>query len=254
MEISGKHALVTGAGAGIGRATVIALAQKGAKVVAADINEDGLKETAALVQQAVPGANVVTVKADVSTAAGVRAMFASATAAFGGLDIVHNNAGLICGEPLWPDAALEKISAVIAVNLGGVAMGTQEAIKALRARGGGAIVNTASVAALQAMPTDPVYSATKVGVVRIVESCAGFAAEGIRVNAVLPGMVDTDMQSAIRAAQVNEVSRVPREQLGKPERAARLIAWLANQRPIDLNGQDLSIRDAELVKRAGIDA
>jgi NAD(P)-dependent dehydrogenase (short-subunit alcohol dehydrogenase family) len=77
--------------------------------------------------------------------------------------------------------------------VGGVAMGTQEAIKALRARGGGAIVNTASVAALQAMPTDPVYSATKAGVVRIVESCAGFASEGIRVNAVLPGMVDTDM-------------------------------------------------------------
>jgi NAD(P)-dependent dehydrogenase (short-subunit alcohol dehydrogenase family) len=193
MEISGKHALVTGAGAGIGRATVIALVQKGAKVVAADINVDGLKETAALAQQAVSGANVVTVKADVSTAAGVRAMFAAATAAFGGLDIVHNNAGLICGEPLWTEASLEKISAVIAVNLGGVAMGTQEAIKALRARGGGAIVNTASVAALQAMPTDPVYSATKVGVVRIVESCAGFASEGIRVNAVLPGMVDTDM-------------------------------------------------------------
>jgi NAD(P)-dependent dehydrogenase (short-subunit alcohol dehydrogenase family) len=104
MEISGKHALVTGAGAGIGRATVIALVQKGAKVVAADINEDGLKETAALAQQAVSGANVVTVKADVSTAAGVRAMFASAMAAFGGLDIVHNNAGLICGEPLWPES------------------------------------------------------------------------------------------------------------------------------------------------------
>ena len=91
MEISGKHALVTGAGAGIGRAIVIALVQKGAKVVAADINEDGLKETAALAQQAVSGANVVTVKADVSTAAGVRAMFASAMAAFGGLDIEHNN-------------------------------------------------------------------------------------------------------------------------------------------------------------------
>lgn len=193
MDISGKHALVTGAGAGIGRATVIALVKKGAKVVAADVNEAGLQETAALAVAAMPGANVVTVKADVSTGAGVREMFAAATSAFGGLDIVHNNAGLICGEPLWPDVQLEKIAAVIAVNLGGVAMGTQEAIKALRLRGGGAIVNTASVAALQAMPTDPVYSATKVGVVRIVESCVGLAAEGIRVNAILPGMVDTDM-------------------------------------------------------------
>lgn len=193
MDIRGKHALVTGAGAGIGRATVIALAKKGAKVVAADLNEAGVKETAAIAAAEVPGADVVPVKADVSTPAGIRDMFAAATAAFGGLDIVHNNAGLICGEPIWPDASLEKISATIAVNLGGVAMGTQEGIKALRQRGGGVIVNTASVAALQAMPTDPVYSATKVGVVRIVESCAGFAAEGIRVNAVLPGMVDTDM-------------------------------------------------------------
>ena len=66
-------------------------------------------------------------------------------------------------------------------------------------------------------------------------------------------MVDTDMQSAIRAARVNEVSNVPREQLGRPERAARLIAWLADQRPMDLNGQDLTIRDADLVKRSGID-
>jgi 3-oxoacyl-[acyl-carrier protein] reductase len=193
MDIRGKHALVTGAGAGIGRATVIALAQKGAKVVAADLNEAAVQETAALVVAEVPGADVVALKADVSTPGGVRDMFAEATAAFGGLDIVHNNAGLICGEPIWPDASLEKIAATISVNLGGVAMGTQEGIKALRQRGGGVIVNTASVAALQAMPTDPVYSATKVGVVRIVESCAGFAAEGIRVNAVLPGMVDTDM-------------------------------------------------------------
>jgi NAD(P)-dependent dehydrogenase (short-subunit alcohol dehydrogenase family) len=193
MDIRGKHALVTGAGAGIGRATVVALAKKGAKVVAADLNEAGVKETAAMVVAEVPGAEVVAIAADVSTPAGIRDMFAKATAAFGGLDIVHNNAGLICGEPIWPDASLEKIAATISVNLGGVAMGTQEAIKALRQRGGGAIVNTASVAALQAMPTDPVYSATKVGVVRIVESCTGFAGEGIRVNAVLPGMVDTDM-------------------------------------------------------------
>ena len=123
----------------------------------------------------------------------VRRMFAEAERHFGGVDIVHNNAGLIGGEPLWPDVPLEKLMAVITVNLGGVAMGTQEGIHTLRRRGGGVIVNTASIAALGPMPADPVYSATKAGVVRITESCAGLAAEGIRVNAVLPGVVDTDM-------------------------------------------------------------
>jgi 3-oxoacyl-[acyl-carrier protein] reductase len=191
MDVDGKVALVTGAGAGIGRASAMALAARGASVVVADVDQASATATAAAIHAA--GGVAVPVVADVATPAGVRAMFAAADDAFGGVDIVHNNAGLIGGEPLWPDCSLERIAAVVAVNLGGVAMGTAEGILALRRRGGGVIVNTASTAALAPMPTDPVYSATKAAVVRIVESCAGLAAEGIRVNAVLPGMVDTDM-------------------------------------------------------------
>lgn len=191
MDIDGKVALVTGAGTGIGRATALALAARGASVVVADIDGAAAAATAAAVHAA--GGVAVVAVADVSLPDDVRAMFAVADEAFGGVDIVHNNAGLIGGEPLWPDTPLEKIATVVAVNLGGVAMGTAAAIQALRRRGGGVVVNTASVAALGPMPTDPVYSATKAGVVRIVESCAGLAAEGIRVNAVLPAMVDTDM-------------------------------------------------------------
>ena len=191
MQIEGKVALVTGAASGIGRASALALARHGASVVVADIDLTGAEQTASEIKAL--GGSAVATAADVASPAGVRAMFGAAADAYGGVDIVHNNAGLICGEPLWPDVSLEKMIAVIGVNLGGVAMGTQEGIRALRARGGGVIVNTASVAALAPMPSDPVYSATKAAVVRITESCAGFAAEGIRVNAVLPGMVDTDM-------------------------------------------------------------
>jgi len=192
MEIQGRVALVTGAGTGIGRASALLLAERGASVVVVDLDGPAAERTAAEIRAAGGAATAVT--ADVSAPAGIEAMFSAATDAYGGVDIVHNNAGLIGGEPLWPDSPLEKIARVIAVNLGGVAMGTEAAIRALRARGGGAIVNTASTAALRAMPTDPVYSATKVGVVRITESCSDFAAsDNIRVNCVLPGPVATDM-------------------------------------------------------------
>jgi NAD(P)-dependent dehydrogenase (short-subunit alcohol dehydrogenase family) len=190
MEILGKIALVTGAGTGIGRATSLALAAKGASVVCVDIS-DAAAATVALIENS--GGRAVSHRADVSNPDDVAAMFAFAELTLGGLDIVFNNAGLIGGEPIWPDSPLHRIARVIAVNLGGVAMGTEAAIQSMRKRGGGVIVNTASVAALRPMSTDPVYSATKVGVTRIVESCVHHGAEGIRVNAVLPAMVNTDM-------------------------------------------------------------
>ena len=192
MEIRDRVALVTGAGTGIGRASAVALAAAGAAVMVADMDDIGGTATVRQIEEELGGAAAF-VKVDVAWPHDVRTMFIAAESTFGGVDIVHNNAGLIGGEPIWPDAELERIMKVITVNLGGVAMGTQEGIKALRKRGGGCIINTASTAALRPMPTDPVYSATKAGVVRITESCAGLADEGIRVNAVLPGVVDTDM-------------------------------------------------------------
>ena len=179
MEIRDRVALVTGAGTGIGRASAMALAAAGAAVMVADMDDIGGTATVRQIEEELGGAAAF-VKVDVAWPHDVRTMFSAAEATFGGVDIVHNNAGLIGGEPIWPEAELERIMKVITVNLGGVAMGTQEGIKALRKRGGGCIVNTASTAALRPMPTDPVYSATKAGVVRITESCAGLADEGIR--------------------------------------------------------------------------
>jgi NAD(P)-dependent dehydrogenase (short-subunit alcohol dehydrogenase family) len=118
-------------------------------------------------------------------------MFAAAASEYGGIDIVHNNAGLVCGEPLWPDITAETLMRVMSVNLGGVVVGTSLAIPYLRKRGGGVIVNTASMAALFPMAVDPIYSATKAGVTMFTRACAQHAEEGIRVNAVLPGLVDT---------------------------------------------------------------
>ncbi len=191
MEISGKVALVTGASSGIGRATAVALAREGAAVAVADIDRAGGEETVRAI--AGEGGQASFFHGDVSTPDGVRSLFAAVEAACGGIDIVHNNAGIMTGDaPGWPDVGLDKIHLVVSVNAAGVMMGTGAAVRALRKRGGGAVVNTASVAALGPMPNDPMYAATKAAVVNFTEACAALAeTENIRVNAVLPGMVDT---------------------------------------------------------------
>ena len=211
MQIEGKVAVVTGAGSGIGRATARALARAGAVVVVADVDEAGGSETVGLVHDA--GGHAGFRRTDVTEPRSLEATFAAVEADHGGLDIVHNNAGLVCGEPLWPDITPETLLRVMAVNLGGVVVGTRLAIPALRRRGGGAIVNTASMAALYPLTPDPIYSATKAGVAMFTRACAPLAEEGIRVNAVLPGLVDTPLlpksgdADAVTSAAVRRGSR-----------------------------------------------
>jgi NAD(P)-dependent dehydrogenase (short-subunit alcohol dehydrogenase family) len=191
VEVEGSVAIVTGAGSGIGRATARALARGGATVVAADIDESAAAETVGFVHDA--GGRASSLRVDVTEPRSVEAMFAAAERDHGGVDVVHNNAGLVSGEPLWPDITPETLLRVMNVNLGGVVLGIRLAVPVLRRRGGGAIVNTASMAALFPLTPDPIYSATKAGVTMFTRACAPLAEEGIRVNAVLPGLVDTPL-------------------------------------------------------------
>jgi NAD(P)-dependent dehydrogenase (short-subunit alcohol dehydrogenase family) len=192
MEIKGKVALVTGAGSGIGRASAQRLSDEGAVIVVADLDEPGGRETVAQIDAS--GGISAFVRADVTSVTDVRSMIELAEKTFGGLDILHNNAGIITREPRWPDTEPEDWIRMLDINLRGVILGTQLAIPAMRRRGGGAIVNTASMAGVgYGFPPNPVYAASKGGVVLFTASLAPLRDEGIRVNCVCPGVVDTPM-------------------------------------------------------------
>lgn len=192
MEIAGKVAVITGAGSGIGRTCARALADLGASIVVADIDEDGGRETVAAITAA--GGTAEFVKVDVSRLDDLAAMFGVAGERFGGFDILCNNAGIVCGEPLWPATDPQVLMTQVMVNLGGVILGTRLAIEPLRARGGGVVVNTASLGALLPLEDEPGYSATKAGVVMFTRACGALQrTHNIRVNAVLPWLVDTPL-------------------------------------------------------------
>ena len=192
MEIKGKNTLVTGAGQGIGEACAMMLAANGAaKVVLADVNEANLNQVAEAVRAT--GAEAIIKVCDVSKPENVIRLFEEAEADTGGLDIVHNNAGIMTGEPDFPDTVMEKMIAVININLIAMMVGTRKAIEQMRARNApGVIINTASVAAFGPMPADPAYSTSKAGILNFTQSCQPLHERfNIRVMAVCPGVVDT---------------------------------------------------------------
>jgi len=190
--LQGKVALVTGAASGIGRATAVAIARAGALAVAVlDIDADKCQDTERLVREA--GALAIAITCDVADPDALAVAFAEVEHLYGGIDLVHNNAGLVSGAPSWPATPLARAKSVMQVNLGGAVYGTQLGIAALRRRGGGAIVNTASLGGLAPSRDDAVYGAAKAGVIMLSRSCRALRREGIRVNAVCPGAVDSPM-------------------------------------------------------------
>jgi len=206
-DLEGRVALVTGGGAGIGRATAIALAEAGAAVVIADIDDAGSQEAVRLIEEA--GGRAALVHTDVTRWKDLERMVAFTTGTFGRLDIFHNNAGINTGWPRFPEATREKWERTVAVNLTAVIGAIQAVVPAMRLSGGGAIVNSASLAGLVAYDMEPIYGATKHGVVGLTRALAFLKDEAsIRVNCVCPSFVDTQLpRSRLQSAPPKERER-----------------------------------------------
>jgi NAD(P)-dependent dehydrogenase (short-subunit alcohol dehydrogenase family) len=187
VEISGKSALVTGGASGIGRATVEALTGAGARVCVVDFNEAGAREVA----ESVGG---VSVRADVGDVAENAAAFAFCASELGGVDIAYLNAGIAIGHADIASLSDADYERIMRVNVDGVVYGLRAAIRAMRSRGEGAIVATASLAGLIPFPPDPIYDLTKHAVVGLIRSVAPtLISENITANCVNPGMTDTNI-------------------------------------------------------------
>jgi NAD(P)-dependent dehydrogenase (short-subunit alcohol dehydrogenase family) len=245
-----KVAIITGASSGIGRAAALAFAREGAKVVVADINEAGGKETADLIIEA--GGEAFFVATDVSDLASVEEMVRQAVTQYGRLDIAFNNAGIEGALAEIEQYPTEEWDRVIAVNLTGVFNSMRAEIPAMLESGGGAIVNTASILGLVGFATTPAYTASKHGVIGLTKDAAlENATRGIRVNAVCPGFIETPMvmERGLQGAQNPEVveqieAATPAARMGQPEEIAQAVLWLSSDDASYMTGQAMAVDGA----------
>ncbi len=240
----GKVALVTGGASGIGRAAALGFARGGASVVVADVDAAGGEETADLIAQA--GGGAAFVKTDVRVATDVETMVAVAVRAFGRLDFAFNNAGTLGSGAAMIDFTEEDWDDVLDVNLKGVWLCMKHEIPALLRTGGGAIVNTSSVAGLVGSQHSPAYAASKHGVVGLTKTAAlQYAPHGIRVNCVCPAAVYSPMLETLvtRNPQVGErlLASQPNERFASPEEVAEVVVWLCSDAASFVTGAALPV-------------
>ena len=244
--LENKTALVTGAGSGIGRATSLALAREGARVVVSDINAEGAEATLSIIKER--GGEGVFVHADVSKAADVEALVTGVIQTYGRLDCAYNNAGVegyMEGRlHEYPEDIWDRL---IDINLKGVWLCLKYEIPRMLEQGGGAIVNTASAAGLVGSRRLAAYVASKHGVVGLTKAAAlEYARDGIRVNAVCPGIIDTPMMDRLIAGRQDDYeatipTRQPVGRLGTPEEIAEAVAWLCSDAASLVTGIAMSV-------------
>jgi NAD(P)-dependent dehydrogenase (short-subunit alcohol dehydrogenase family) len=240
-----KRIIITGAGSGIGRASCELAAQEGAAIVAVDLSE-GVFETAREIESA--GGRIVPVQADVASEEAVAAFVETCAYEFGGVDGLYANAGVSGGRKALAELTVEDWQRTLAVNTIGVFLAVKHVVPEMSKLGGGAIVCTASVAGLRANAGGVDYSASKAGVISIVQTSAyQLYGTGIRINAVCPGLIETGMTKPVfdladergtreRIGQINPAARY-----GEPREIAQMAVFLLSDRASYVNGQAIPV-------------
>ncbi len=239
-QLYGKVALVTGASSGIGRATALAFARAGAKIVAASRRIAEGEETVRQIQEA--GGEAIFVKTDVSKAAEVETLVNKTVDIYGRLDCAFNNAGIpLIG--LLTDVLEEDWDRVIDVNLKGTWLCLKYEIGAMLKLGGGAIVNVASMGAVVGFAGYTSYCASKGGVIALTQAAAmEYAKSGIRINVVSPGAIETEMLATIPAPQLAQIIAMhPIGRSGKPKEVAEAVVWLCSDAASFVTGHNMMI-------------
>lgn len=244
-RLAGKRAIVTGAGSGIGRAVAALFAREGAGVICVD-RTDAVHDTVAAIRAA--GGRAHGFQGDAGLEADVKAYVAKAVAEFGGLDVIHANAGISGGYAPLSEQSVEQWQDVLRINLIGPFLAIKHAVPVMAGQRKGSIICTASVAGLRANAGPTPYSASKAGVISLVQTSANeLYGSGIRVNAICPGLIETGMTKPIfdgarargNEAKIGQLN--PTARYGHPEEIAAVALFLASDDASYVNGQAIPV-------------
>ncbi|SFL24653.1 SDR family NAD(P)-dependent oxidoreductase [Geodermatophilus ruber] len=248
MKLSGKACIVTGGASGIGRATAVAFAREGARVTVADFNAAGGEETVETIRA--HGGEAVFVKSDVAQEDDCRQVVEATVDAFGRLDVLFNNAGINPMEGSVVDMSVEDWRRVLSVNVDSIFFCSRFAIPEMRRTGGGRIINTASPASFKGWPGNAAYITSKGAVLSLTRAMAmDLAKDGIRVNALVPGLIMTGIGQDFLAAQADPAAVAasnPMSRPGEPEEVAPMVVYLASDECTFSTGAPFFVDGGEL--------